>query len=192
MARKLDITEAFIGFCAFVEGRGYRVRNMIYRSDAERVFLCGAFADHCSRHGIDQQNSPPFLKQLNGFSENVFRHMWPMVKSLLNGMQVDMKYWPHAVHHATWLRNRLPDSSLGFKSPFELVFGYPPLLSDVRVFFSPVFSWIQPGDRSKLSNTAAAGFYVGHSDTSGAYLVLDAGTDKVYHRGKSNIVEDSS
>jgi transposase InsO family protein len=192
MSRKLDVTEAFIGFCAFVEARGYRVRNMVYRSDAEKVFLSGAFADHCSRFGIDQQNSPPYLKQLNGFAENVFRHMWPMVKSLLNGMQVDMKYWPHAVHHATWLRNRLPDSSLGFKSPFELVFGYPPILSDVRVFFSPVFSWVTPSDRSKLSDTAAGGVYVGHSDTSGAYLVLDPGTDKLYHRGRSHIVEDSS
>ena len=157
MARKLDITEAFLVFTRFVKSLGFSIKHMVYRSDAERIFLGGAFADYCKRFGISQQNSPPYLKQLNGASENVFRHMWPMVKSLLNGMQVPMKYWPHAVHHTTWLRNRLPDSSLGFKSPFELLYNYPPDLSEVRVFFSPVFSWIDPSNRTKLSNTAAAG-----------------------------------
>ena len=60
------------------------------------------------------------------------------------------------------------------------------------MFFSPVFTWIDPANRTKLSNTAAAGVYVGHVESSGAYLVLDTANDKVYHRGRAIIVEDKA
>ena len=192
MTRKVDVLEAFVRFCAFVRSLGHEVKGMVLQTDAEEVLIDGAFAAHCESVGVVLRHSPPGLKEMNGFAENAFRHLWPMVRALLNNMQVDLKYWPYAVHHVTWLRNRLPNASIGFKSPFELVYGYAPDLTCVRVFWSPVFAWIDPKTRDKLTNTSLSGVYVGHSEVSNAYLVLDPATDRVYERGRANIVEDSA
>jgi hypothetical protein len=192
LTRKLDILEVFIEFTTMVKAFGFKVENMVFQSDAEAVYLSGAFAEHLGKLGIKQINSPPYLKQMNGLAENVFRNLWPMVRSMFNNMAVDMKHWPHGVMHAIWLRNRLPDSSLGFKSPFEVLYGYPPILAEVRIFWSPVYAWIHPDNRTKLADAAFAGVYVGHTNSSSAMKVLDPGTGKIFHRGRANVLEDKS
>ena len=125
---------------------------------------------------------------MNSFAESFWRTNQAMARAMLLTEETDIKYWPLAVRQAVYISNRMPNAGNGWRVPYTEVYGTPPDLSHVRVFYSVCYVWIDPSQRKKLDLRAKRRRYVGHTE-QGQYLVLDEATHKVSVVGKPDVVE---
>ncbi|VDC01728.1 unnamed protein product [Peniophora sp. CBMAI 1063] len=100
---------------------------------------------------------------------------------MLSGLLLATKkaLWPHALKHAVYLHNRLPHSSLGHLTPYEVAFGIHPNLNMLFPWGSMVWVKLRKGLPKKLGDMAVKAHFAGVSDESKGWEVLWPGTRKI-------------
>ena len=88
----------------------------------------------------------------------------------------DVSYWPHAVQHASHVRNRCYNDRTE-NTPYFMLTGRKPNLSKMWVFGSDCYAYKH--DHKKLDPRGERGIFVGHSKSSPAYLIYNPHTEKV-------------
>lgn len=78
-----------------------------------------------------------------------------------------IRFWGEYVASAIYILNRLPSKFVGYKSPFEMMYLHPPLLSHVRVFGCLCYA-ICP---QVLDNFLIPDVFLGYSSTQKGYLL---------------------
>ena len=69
---------------------------------------------------------------------------------MLLGKGLSYGFWAEAINTDVYFKNRSPTKCLGFKTPFEALFGFKPAVSHLRIFGSKSYAHIPKGDRKKL------------------------------------------
>ncbi|XP_076903193.1 uncharacterized protein LOC143558190 [Bidens hawaiensis] len=106
--------------------------------------------------------------QQNGIVERKHRHLLNVARALLFQGGVPLKFWSECVLTATYLINRTPSSVLNGMSPYELVYGFKPVLSHLRVFGCLCFS-IVLNNTDKFSSHAEKCVFFGYSNQKKGY-----------------------
>ena len=70
-------------------------------------------------HGIIHQTTCPNTPQQNGVAERKNRHMLEVVRASLIEAHMPLSYWGEALISTTYLINRIPFSTIAFKTPFQ-------------------------------------------------------------------------
>ena len=83
-------------------------------------------------------------------------------RSMLQGKGISNGLWAEAINIAIYLKNRSPTKCLGFKTPFEALFGFKPAVSHLRIFGSKTYAHIPKADRKKLDPKALKCIFVGY------------------------------
>ena len=93
---------------------------------------------------------------------------------MLQGKGLSNGFWDEAIKTVVYLKNRSPTKFLGFKTPFEALYGFKPVVSHLRVFGSKYFSHIPKVDRKKLDPKAMKCIFVGYGTEFKelSYLIL--------------------
>ena len=79
-----------------------------------------AFQELILKHKYVLEPTAPDSSFQNGIVERGHRTLANMMRSMLRGAGLGPEYWTYAIRHATYLRNRLPHTSLpGLITPFE-------------------------------------------------------------------------
>ena len=86
------------------------------------------------------------------------------------------RLWTYTVMTAVYIRNRCFNSRLG-KTPYEALTGKQPNLSNMHVFGSTCYAFVQ--NAKKLDDRSRKGVFVGYDKDSPAYLVYHPETNKV-------------
>lgn len=141
-------------------------------TDSEGIFKSAEFKQYIASKSMKHSASPPYAHELNGIVERAIQTVTDMARCLLVQGGIPDKYWTVAFHHAVWLRNRLPSSSLGGKSPYELVTGKTPSFDGVHMFGCSAFVRVDDASRSSLDPKGRQGVYVGVDDTTGSHRVM--------------------
>ena len=83
--------------------------------------------------------------------------------------------WAEFLMTFTYLKNRVPQKILGYKTPFERMRGYPPNLGHLRRIGSKVYEFLPKAMRKdKLEDTAVSGTLIGYSSSTRGYRFIDA------------------
>ncbi|MGZ6285724.1 MAG: reverse transcriptase domain-containing protein, partial [Ktedonobacterales bacterium] len=141
-------------------------------TDSEGIFKSAAFREFIASKSMTHSASPPYAHELNGIVERVIQTVTDMARCLLVQAGIPDKYWTVAFHHAVWLRNRLPSTSLGDKSPYEMVTGKPASFEGVHMFGCSAFVRVDDASRGALDPKGRQGVYVGVDDTTGSHRVM--------------------
>lgn len=89
------------------------------------------------------------------------------------------KFWVKAIVTANYLQNRLPTKSKQ-KTPFELWHKVKPDVSNLQIFGSKVYSHIPKKlIKNKFDKKAESVVFVGYSEESKAYRLLDVDTGRI-------------
>ena len=97
---------------------------------------------------------------------------------MLADANLGKRYWGEAIHTACYLQNRLPTRSTG-KTPYELWFNKKPDRKHLHIFGCAAYRHIEDQLRKKLDDKAEKLIFVGYSDESKAYRLLDIKTNEI-------------
>ena len=115
----------------------------------------------------------------NGPVERAHRTIGNMIRSLLHGAALDMKFWPYAFYHSLRIMNAIPESGRD-KSPTELAYGLKDNFHKLKTFGCRV--WVRPakGRQAKYKNNSRKGIMLGYSrKTTRNVLWYDLETNQV-------------
>lgn len=103
-------------------------------TDRGGEFKSKAFLEYCMSNRIKRQLTTAYTPQQNGVVEKKNRSVMNMVRCMLFGMKVPIKFWPEAARYAVHILNRSPTAILGDVSPVEKWSKYKPSVDHLRVF----------------------------------------------------------
>ena len=81
---------------------------------------------------------------------------------MLKGKNLSNGFWAEAINTVVYLKNKSPTRSLDFKTPFEALFAYKPIVKHLRVFGCKAFAHIPKEDRKKLDLKAIKYIFFGY------------------------------
>ncbi|GJZ11543.1 retrovirus-related pol polyprotein from transposon TNT 1-94, partial [Tanacetum coccineum] len=177
-----DKTEAFDQFKIFSR----QIQNQLgcsivsIRTDHGREFDNEVqFGEFCNANGITHNFSAPRTPQSNGVVERKNRTLQEMSRTMLNEQSLPQKFWCNAVDTSTYILNRILIRAILGKTPYELLRGRKPTLDYFRVFGSKCFILNTKDYLTKFDPKSYEGVFLGYSQNSKAYIILNKHTRKV-------------
>ncbi|GJU12008.1 retrovirus-related pol polyprotein from transposon TNT 1-94 [Tanacetum coccineum] len=117
--------------------------------------------------------------QSNGVVERKNRTLQEMSRTMLNEQSLPQKFWCNAVDTSTYILNRILIRAILGKTPYELLRGRKPTLDYFRVFGSKCFILNTKDYLTKFDLKSYEGVFLGYSQNSKAYIILNKHTRKV-------------
>jgi dUTP pyrophosphatase len=127
--------------------------------------------------GYTLRSTGAYSSAQNGLAEKPNQDLARMMRGLLYGAGLGSKYWSYALRHAVYLKNRLPHTALSYKTPYEMINGEKPDLSNLRVFGSRVH-FMNKTRQKKLDRMDSVGRFMTYKGTDKIAYVIDDVTGK--------------
>jgi hypothetical protein len=83
-------------------------------------------------------------------------------QNMLQGKNISNGFWAEAINTIVYLNNRSPTKKLDFQTPFEIIHGYKPNVSHLRVFGSTTFAHSPKDERRKLDAKSIKCVFIGY------------------------------
>lgn len=141
------------------------------RTDGGGEFVNAELSSYFKQKGIEHQITMPYSPQQNGKAERLNLTIEEKARAMLCEANLPKSLWGEAVNTANYLRNRSPAADRDC-TPYELLFGKKPDISNLRTFGCEAYVHIPKVKRGKLDNTAEKGIMVGY-EPNGYRILLD-------------------
>ncbi|GJY10817.1 retrovirus-related pol polyprotein from transposon TNT 1-94 [Tanacetum coccineum] len=137
------------------------------------------FGAYCDAQGITHNFSAPRTPQSNRVVERKNKTLQEMSRTMLNEQFIPQKFWCNAVDTSTYILNRILIRPILGKTPYEIFRGRKPSLEYFKVFGSKCFILNTKDYLTKFDPKSYEGVFLGYSQNSKAYVVLNKHTMKV-------------
>ncbi|GJZ93354.1 retrovirus-related pol polyprotein from transposon TNT 1-94 [Tanacetum coccineum] len=117
--------------------------------------------------------------QSNGVVERKNITLQEMSRTMLNEQSLPQKFWCNAVDTSTYILNRIIIRAILGKTPYELLRGREPTLDYFKVFGSKCFILNTKDYLTKFDPKSYKGVFLGYSQNSKAYIILNKHTIKI-------------
>ncbi|GKB53032.1 retrovirus-related pol polyprotein from transposon TNT 1-94 [Tanacetum coccineum] len=102
-----------------------------------------------------------------------------MSRTMLNEQSLLQKFWCNAVDTSTYILNQILIRAILGKTPYEILRGRKPTLDYFRVFGSKCFILNTKDYLTKFDPKSYEGVFLGYSQNSKAYIILNKHTRKI-------------
>jgi hypothetical protein len=186
---KSDASPAIQHLVQECEARFHHGRFVVQsvRSDKGGEFEQGQLLSFQCAKGIRHETTVGYAPQPNGAAEHLLQTLNSITRALHHDALLPPEQWGQSMHHAAWIRSRLPAAGTGKKTPFELFMGAKPDLSNLHVYGAPSYALVQQPHISKMADRAEPGRYMG-VDSAGI-LLLPRGAHKCVDPCHVRVVE---
>ncbi|KAI3523467.1 hypothetical protein L1887_01631 [Cichorium endivia] len=137
------------------------------------------FRAFCSQHGIAFRFSCPYTSSQNGKSECKIRSINNIIRTLLCHSHVPTHFWHHALQHATYLHNILPNKTISYTTPTSRLYHRTPSYTHLRVFGSLCYPLIPSTTINKLQPRSHPCVFLGYPEHHRGYKCYDTHTHKI-------------
>ncbi|GJY14715.1 retrovirus-related pol polyprotein from transposon TNT 1-94 [Tanacetum coccineum] len=163
--------------------KAYNGGNVIFgRNLRGNIIGKGQICDNkefCNANGIIHNFSALRTPQSNGVVERKNRTLQEMSRTMLNEQSLPQKFWCNTVDTSTYILNRILIRAILGKTPYELLRGRKPTLDYFRVFRSKCFILNTKDYLTKFDPKSYEGVFLGYSQNSKAYIILNKHTRKI-------------
>ncbi|GKB53012.1 retrovirus-related pol polyprotein from transposon TNT 1-94 [Tanacetum coccineum] len=179
LANKTEAFEEFEIFSKMIQNKlGCSIVSI--RTDHGREFDNEVqFGKYCDLNRISHNFSAPRTPQSNGVVERKNHTLQEMSRTMLNEQSIPQKFWCNAIDTSTYIINRVSIRRILGKTPYELLRGRKPNLNYFRVFGSKCFILNTKDYLTKFDPKSYEGVFLGYSQNSKAYIILNKQTMKV-------------
>lgn len=133
MSHKSNAFSLLESFIIFVATQFQATAKIIRSNNGQEFGDTHAIAFYKSK-GIIHQTTCVDTPRQNGTTERKHKQLLEIAKALMFQSKVPIKFWVDCVLTATYLVNRFPNSALGFKTPYEVLFSKPPTYDHLKTF----------------------------------------------------------
>ncbi|KAJ9553280.1 hypothetical protein OSB04_017325 [Centaurea solstitialis] len=175
---KSEVFSVFKTFRAYVLNQ-FKTDIQLFQCDNGREFNNQPFLDFLKTHGIKIRFSCPYTSQQNGKAERTIRTINNTLRTSLIQASLPPQFWVEALLSSVHTFNLLPSTTIQYKTPFEVLFGFFPTYSHLRVFGCLCYPNTSPTSAHKLAPRSSACVYLGPSTDHRGYRCLDLITQKV-------------
>ncbi|GKC31109.1 integrase, catalytic region, zinc finger, CCHC-type containing protein, partial [Tanacetum coccineum] len=137
------------------------------------------FEAYCDAQGITHNFSAPRTPQSNGVVERKNKTLQEMSRTMLSEQSIPQKFWCNAVDTSIYILNTILIRPILRKTPYEIFRGRKPSLKYFKVFRSKGFVLNTKDYLTKFDPKSYEGVFLGYSQNSKAYIVLNKHTLKV-------------
>ena len=137
----------------------------LIRLDNAGEFTSHTFDDYCMLVGIEVEHHVPHVHTQNGQAEAFIKRLQLIAQTLVMRTKLLVYTWGYAILHAAMLV-RLRPTATQPHLPLQLVTGYEPDVSHLRVFGCVVYVPIAPPLCTKMGPQRKMGIYVGYDSSS--------------------------
>nr|GEV61591.1 retrovirus-related Pol polyprotein from transposon TNT 1-94 [Tanacetum cinerariifolium] len=137
------------------------------------------FGNYCELNEISHNFSAPHTPQSNRIVETKNRTLQEMSRIVLNEQSIPQKFWCNAIDTSTYIINKISIRRILGKTPYELLRGRKPNLNYFKVFGCKCFILNTKDYLTKFDPKSYEGVFVGYSQNSKAYIILNKQTMKV-------------
>lgn len=143
----------------------------VKRIHADNEFKSKKIETYYTNKGIISTYSSPYSHEQNGGAERINRTLFNKVRALLIASNLPKFLWGEALLATVYIYNRTPNSSIDYKTPYELKNGIKPDISNIRTWGSLTYKKEPKELLSKLDNRASPYYLIGYG--SNQYKLLD-------------------
>ncbi|GJY06414.1 copia protein, partial [Tanacetum coccineum] len=122
--------------------------------------------------GILHQKSMVYTPQQNGVVERKHRHLLDTARAIRLHANLPIKFWGDCVLAATYLINKMPMEILEWKSPYEKLFGKPPLYDHLRVIGCLCYVAVTTPRKDKFDNKGIKCVLLGYPLNQKGYKLI--------------------
>ncbi|GJZ08479.1 retrovirus-related pol polyprotein from transposon TNT 1-94 [Tanacetum coccineum] len=137
------------------------------------------FRVFCDKHGISHNFSEPHTPQSSGVVERKNQTFQEMSRTMLNEQFIPQRFWCHAVKTVAYILNRVLIGKTINKTPYEILRCRKPSLEYFRVFRCKCIISKSLQNTTSSDSISYNGIFLGYSQTSKAYIVLNKETLKI-------------
>nr|GEV40194.1 retrovirus-related Pol polyprotein from transposon TNT 1-94 [Tanacetum cinerariifolium] len=137
------------------------------------------FGEFCNTNEITHNFSAQRTPQSNGVVEKKNKTLQEMSRTMLNEQSLPQNFWCNTVDTSTYILNRILIKAILGKTPYELLKGMKPTIDYFRVFGSKCFILNTKDYLTMFDPKSYEGIFLGYSQNSKAYIILNKHTRKV-------------
>jgi len=167
--RKSDAANIIIESIRLLETQTGRKTRAI-RSDNGGEYVNTTLTEFFNDKGILHQTTVPYHPEMNGAAERLNRTILDRARAMLFEADLDNELWAEAVVTANYIRNRSPASNRD-ATPWELMFGDKPDVSNMIVFGARAYVHVPAELRTKLDSHTDKGIMVGYEPGKKGYRI---------------------
>ena len=108
-------------------------RIKFFHLDCGREFTSKDFDEFLAKEGVIRETSAPKTPQQNGIAERMNQMLLGGARAMLEHSGMTKGFWAEALGTTVHIANRSPRKGLGWRTPFELLFGRIPDVSYFRI-----------------------------------------------------------
>jgi hypothetical protein len=177
LKQKSDQLDVFKQYHALVTkhfGHDMKILNV----DGGGEFINDKMRRFCQENGVSIRKTSPDTPEQNPYAERKNRTIIETVRAMFLDSCCPKEFWPQAVLHAVYLRNRSPTKANGMeKTPYEIFTGKKPNLKRLHQWGIVAYVHIEKKFRGKLDSKVKCGFLLGLTEKG--YLIGFEGGKKV-------------
>ena len=132
-------------FRDYFDPKGIQIK--VIQGDSDTLFKDSKFVTYCNSRNISRQYSPPHKHAPNGKIERAVQTINLKASTMMIANKAPEYLWEYAVGTAVHVYNATPKRGLDWKTPFELVHGSKPDVSNFVPFYAPGFYHVYKEER---------------------------------------------
>lgn len=168
---KSEVPEKVMEFFEYLKTQtGKKVK--VLRTDRGTEYLNDRLQNYLKREGIKFECTVGYAPEQNGIAERKNRTLMEATRSMLAESGLGKSLWAEAVDTANFVFNRMIDGKTK-TTPYEKLFKRKPKLMEFHEFGADVYSMMPYQRRRKLDDKATKMKFIGYSDTSKGYRLID-------------------
>ncbi|GJY56807.1 retrovirus-related pol polyprotein from transposon TNT 1-94 [Tanacetum coccineum] len=154
---KEQVLKLLVSFFASVSTH-LQSQPKIVRSDNGTEIVNATCAYFFQSKGVLHQRSMTYTPQQNERVERKHRHFLDIARAIRSHANLPIRFWGDCILAATYLINKMPVKILDWKTPFERLYGKPPVYDHLRVIGCLCYAAVTKPRKDKFDDR------VGHSD----------------------------
>ncbi|KAI3682224.1 hypothetical protein L2E82_50087 [Cichorium intybus] len=178
LRNKSDAAEEIINFIKKMELMlNKKVRTV--HSDNGSEFKNQTLDGFLKTKGINHNFSAPYTPQQNGVVERRNRSLCEAARTMLNFANLPMYFWAEAISTACFTQNRSYIHKRFHITPYEVLNRRKPNVKFLHIFGCRCFILNMKDHLTKFDNKSEEGIFLGYSQDSKAYRVMNKKTRKI-------------
>ena len=170
--------ENFKKFVVMIEkSTGMKIK--FFHSDRGGEFMSDEFTAFLEDQGITRELSAPRTPQQNGVAERMNQTLLGGMRAMLHHSGMSKGFWAEAMGTAVHILNRAPRKGLGWRTPYELLFGRIPDVSYFRVFGCRAWVFNDSPTKTKLDPKSVPMIFVGYDISKRSFRLWNPETRSI-------------